>query len=65
MRPRGRGVTRGHPRPREWEGRLRKIEECVEEIRRAKHELLEANLRLVVAIAKRYAASGMSLLDLE
>ena len=31
---------------------------------RAKHELTEANLRLVVSIAKRYHTDGMSFLDL-
>lgn len=31
---------------------------------RAKHRLVEANLRLVVAVAKRYTGRGMSFLDL-
>jgi RNA polymerase primary sigma factor len=43
---------------------LRELKETASEVRRAKNDLVRANLRLVVSIAKKYQSSGLPFFDL-
>jgi RNA polymerase primary sigma factor len=60
---RGLEARIGVPRS-EFYRSLERLREADEAVRRAKRQLMEANLRLVVAIARRYRGHGLPLPDL-
>ena len=58
------GFPAGEPLSEAQEAELKELEKAIRRGERAKQRLSEANLRLVVSIAKRYVGHGMQFLDL-